>query len=229
MRTRSDATLLRDHARLMDEAYRYQRHFYDLTRKYYLFGRDRIIRRLDPPPGGSVLEVGCGTGRNLAIAARKYPHASFYGIDISNEMLKTAQANVAGSGRFDNIAMAQADARDFDAYLLFGVKKFDRIFFSYSLSMIPEWEQAAARALDHLAEHGGLHIVDFGEMGGWPALGRRLARSFLGRYHVRPVADFASKISALAEDRQLGCKTFQIAGGYAVLAKIDGGTTEVGW
>ena len=44
------------HAGHMDAIYRTQRHFYDLTRKYYLLGRDRLIRRLDPPKGGSVIE-----------------------------------------------------------------------------------------------------------------------------------------------------------------------------
>ena len=31
-----------DQAEQMDRMYRYQRHIYDLTRKYYLLGRDRI-------------------------------------------------------------------------------------------------------------------------------------------------------------------------------------------
>lgn len=36
------------HARLMDRMYRYQRYIYDFTRKYYLFGRDTLIRDLNP-------------------------------------------------------------------------------------------------------------------------------------------------------------------------------------
>ena len=43
------------------------------------------------------------------------------------------------------IALAQADATDFDAETLFGVAQFDRVFISYALSMIPDW-QAALRA-----------------------------------------------------------------------------------
>ena len=73
---------------LMDSIYRTQRHIYDLTRKYYLLGRDRLIRELAPPEDGCVLEVGCGTGRNLIKAARRYPRARFYGIDISEAMLE---------------------------------------------------------------------------------------------------------------------------------------------
>ena len=72
-----------DHGGLMDRVYRHQRHIYDASRKYYLLGRDPMIAGLNPPPGASVLEIGCGTGRNLVKAARRYKNASFYGIDIS--------------------------------------------------------------------------------------------------------------------------------------------------
>ncbi|TGP83804.1 class I SAM-dependent methyltransferase, partial [bacterium M00.F.Ca.ET.222.01.1.1] len=83
------------HAELMDGVYRWQRHIYDLTRKYYLLGRDRLISGLDVPPGGTVLELGCGTGRNIILAACRYPEARFFGLDISAEMLETASAAIA--------------------------------------------------------------------------------------------------------------------------------------
>ena len=47
--------------------------YYDASRRYYLLGRDRLLDQLAPPPGGSILEIGCGTGRNLIGAARRYP------------------------------------------------------------------------------------------------------------------------------------------------------------
>ncbi len=78
-------------AQHMDAIYRYQRYVYDATRKFYLLGRDRVIDELAPPPGGRVLEIACGTGRNLIAAARRYPGARFYGFDISTAMLDTAR------------------------------------------------------------------------------------------------------------------------------------------
>ena len=66
-----------DAAQHMDGIYKYQRYIYDLTRKYYLLGRDRMLDDLEPAPGATVLEVGCGTGRNLILAARRYPEARF--------------------------------------------------------------------------------------------------------------------------------------------------------
>ncbi len=85
-------------AEKMDAIYRYQRFIYDATRRYYLFGRDRLIASLKPPLGGTVLEIGCGTARNLIRAAKRYPDARFYGLDVSEAMLKSARASVARRG-----------------------------------------------------------------------------------------------------------------------------------
>ena len=69
-----------DAAAAMDRMYRHQRHVYDLTRKFYLFGRDRLIRQLAPPRGAHVCEIGCGTARNLIALARRYPAIRLYGM-----------------------------------------------------------------------------------------------------------------------------------------------------
>src|SRR6516225_9312203 len=97
-------------AELMDRIYRRQRHLYDFTRKYYLLGRDRLIHRLSPPAGSRVLEIGCGTARNLVVAAHAYPDVHFFGIDISHEMLATARHIVERDGMAGDIRLAQADA-----------------------------------------------------------------------------------------------------------------------
>ena len=91
------------HAEAMDRMYRVTRHVYDATRKYYLLGRDRLIRQIDLPGSGRILEMGCGTGRNLIAAAEACPNAEIYGIDISEEMLKTARAQIAAAGLSDRI------------------------------------------------------------------------------------------------------------------------------
>src|SRR5271163_945163 len=83
-----------DAAGSMDRMYRRQRHIYDFTRKFYLLGRDRLIDGLAPPTGARVLEVGCGTGRNLIRAARRHPAIRGYGVDISEEMLSTARVRI---------------------------------------------------------------------------------------------------------------------------------------
>jgi S-adenosylmethionine-diacylgycerolhomoserine-N-methlytransferase len=174
------------HAELMDGVYRYQRHVYDLTRKYYLLGRDRLIAGLDAPASGTVLELGCGTGRNLVHAARTYPQARFHGLDISAEMLATAEAAVRRHGLSARVGLAQADASNFDAETLFALPGFDRVFVSYALSMIPDWRRTVAAALDAVADGGSLHIVDFGTQERLPGWFKAALRAWLAKFHVSP-------------------------------------------
>lgn len=171
---------------LMDRIYRRQRHLYDSTRKYYLLGRDRLIERLSPPSGGRVLEIGCGTARNLVAAAGAYPQAAFYGIDISAAMLETARAKVARDGLSPRIRLACADATRFDPALLFGVPGFSRVFLSYSLSMIPEWRMALGQAMAWVQPGGELHVVDFGGQEELPRWFRHGLRIWLAQFHVDP-------------------------------------------
>ena len=46
----------------MDRMYRMQRYFYDVTRKYYLLGRDQLLEQMEVRAGELVLEIGCRNG-----------------------------------------------------------------------------------------------------------------------------------------------------------------------
>ena len=170
----------------MNRVYRHQRHFYDFTRKYYLLGRDQLIASLDPPDGGRVLEIGCGTGRNLIAAAQRFRGANFFGVDVSSQMLTTAVRAISRAGLASRIRVANADATRLDASALFGTPRFDRIFISYSLSMIPDWQGAVDVALSLLAPSGELKIVDFGSQERLPSWVRRALRHWLALFHVTP-------------------------------------------
>lgn len=190
-----------DAARHMDDIYRLQRHIYDASRKYYLLGRDGLLDGLRPPSGGTVLEIGCGTGRNLICAARRYPDASFYGVDVSAAMLETAHASVARAGLGDRISLGCGDAANLDAEGLFGIGEFDRVFVSYALSMIPPWRAALVHAFAAVAPGGSLHVVDFGEQSALPRAFRAGLRAWLGRFSVAPRAELEGALRALALER----------------------------
>lgn len=201
------------HAELMDGVYRWQTPIYDLTRKYYLLGRDRLLAELDPPKDGGVLEIGCGTGRNLAVAARRYKDARLYGFDISRVMLDTADAKLRGRA-----ALAQADAAAFDPQAEFGRAGFERVFCAYTLSMIPEWRAALTRGFDAVAPGGRIAIVDFGPMRRWPGPAKAALRAWLAAFHVAPRADLLDVFASLAAERGFHASAQDIMGGYAIYA-----------
>jgi len=204
-----------DQKGLMESTYSFHRHIYDFTRKFYLFGRDRLIRDLAPPPGGSVLEVGCGTARNLIVAAKKWPNVRFYGFDISEAMLETARKSVARKGLADKIKLAQGDAGKFDTQTLFGLAKVDRVFMSYTLSMIPPWQEAIAQGAACLAPGGSLHIVDFGQYERLPAFARRLHFKSLNDFRVHPRRELPAVLKRVAEERGLTLAFTPLYRGYA--------------
>lgn len=211
------ANLDADHAERMDGMYRYQRHIYDLTRKYYLFGRDSMIARLDVPRDGTLLEVGCGTGRNLLLAHRLHPTARLYGLDISAEMLSSARANFRGIPVMPQLQVA--DATSFDA-AAFGVAGFDRIMISYALSMIPDWEKAIDASLAALKPGGSLHIVDFGQQERLPAWFRGMLQGWLSRFHVTPRETLRDVLAARADAVKARLEFEAVGRGYAWHAVI---------
>jgi len=186
------------HGALMDGVYRHQRHIYDATRKFFLFGRDGLIADLAPEPGARVLEVGCGTGRNLILAAQRHPQARFFGLDISAAMLATARTQVDKAGLGTRVTLAEADATEFDPAALFGEAAFERVFFSYTLSMVPDWPAALARALAATAPQGRIEIVDFGQQERLPSPVRAGLRRWLALFHVDPQAAMRETVADAA-------------------------------
>ncbi len=187
----------------MDRVYRHQRHIYDLTRKYYLFGRDRVIRNLGLRPGDRLVEVGCGTARNLIAIQRRYPQARLFGLDASQEMLRTAQENVEKKTNRrqgnDKIKLCHGYAEAMDSQT-FGEEAapFDRALFSYSLSMIPDWRGALVAAAAVLKPEGRIDIVDFGDLGGLGPMAGGALRAWLKLFHVAPrseLVQFAEQVA----------------------------------
>jgi S-adenosylmethionine-diacylgycerolhomoserine-N-methlytransferase len=212
-----------DAAQQMDRQYRYQRYVYDLSRKYYLLGRDALLNEMDVQPGETVLEIGCGTARNLTKLAYRYPSVKLYGIDASRMMLDTARDKLRGTLYERNITLRQGLAGQVSHHD-FGLEKpFDHIVFSYVLSMIPGWQGALEHALHILKPGGCLHVVDFSDQQTMPPWFRRVLLQWLDWFHVHPDPDVPRYLEQLAGRERDQLRMRQLAGRYALLAHYQKG------
>lgn len=182
----------------MDQMYRRQRYIYDLTRKYYLFGRDRLIAELPVGKTDHICEVGCGTARNLILLARRHRQATLYGVDASAEMLKTASSSVQAAGLSGQIKLATALSTNFTAEMMGHAKPFDRLIYSYSLSMMDDWRQALEHGFTQLKPGGTIHVVDFGDQEGLPRWFKKMLGTWLDQFHVR----FRPEVHAWFEEQE---------------------------
>ena len=204
----------------MNRMYRRQRYIYDGTRRYYLLGRDRLIAGLQPAAGATVLEIGCGTGRNLVLAARLYPEARFFGIDVSTEMLTSAISAISRRRMTKRVRVAHGDGTAFDPQVLFGLPAFDHVMISYSLSMIPDWRGVLQAAASRLAPGGHLHVVDFGNQERLPGIARTLLLRWLAMFDVTPRDDLATAMAAMAASCRADLKFERPFRGYAQYAVL---------
>jgi S-adenosylmethionine-diacylgycerolhomoserine-N-methlytransferase len=142
----------------LSDYYRSHAGIYDWTRWTFLFGRSRLIRlaaeRIQPR---RVLEIGCGTGKNLVQLARAFPMAEIVGMDLSGDMLEKTRRKTQRYG--SRVSLMQGAYRE--EALSIG-DPFDLIVFSYCLSMInPGYADVLQRCQQDLSQSGWLAIVDF--------------------------------------------------------------------
>jgi S-adenosylmethionine-diacylgycerolhomoserine-N-methlytransferase len=169
-----------EHRIFLNRYYRAARPIYDITRKYYLFGRDRALAQLLSAPWASLVEVGPGTGRNLELLHRGRPWAQYGGIEASDAMLERAAVRCPWA-RF-----TRAFAEDADYSAVLGHPP-QRILFSYCLSMVQRREQALQHALASVAPGGEVWVVDFADLNGLPAPLASALRAWLRLYRVEPL------------------------------------------
>jgi S-adenosylmethionine-diacylgycerolhomoserine-N-methlytransferase len=200
----------------MDRMYRRQRHIYDLTRKWFLFGRDRLIGELHPPSGAAICEIGCGTARNLARIARRYPWTRLYGLDASAEMLKTASARMGGRA-----TLRRGLAEELDPATMFGMREgFDVVILSYVLSMVPDWRAALDAALRATRPGGSVELVDFGAVDRLPSPLAPWLRAWLARFDVSPRPEIVDHLRALSIRGGGGLEVRPVLGDYGFLVRF---------
>jgi S-adenosylmethionine-diacylgycerolhomoserine-N-methlytransferase len=137
---------------------------YDAFRERLLHGRAELMQRLAPPPGATVLELGAGTGRNLGFLGERVANLGAVElVDLCPALLALARQRTA---ELPNVRVIEADAVTYQSAQLFDV-----VYFSYALTMIPNWEGTLHNALALLKPGGKLGVVDFYVSEAQPAAG----------------------------------------------------------
>jgi len=214
-----------DQAVAMDRMYRVTRHIYDVTRAYYLLGRDRMLAKVVTNPSTATLEVGCGTARNLIKLARRPDPGLLCGLDASQEMLDTAAASISRAGvpaaGHERIRLRQGLAESLDAKTMFGRDEpFDTIFFSYCLSMVPTWPGAIEAAMANLKTGGHLVIVDFWDQKDLPGVFAAGLKKWLSLFHVHYRPEVHNALAALGTSGRADVTFESVKKRYAYIASL---------
>jgi S-adenosylmethionine-diacylgycerolhomoserine-N-methlytransferase len=171
---------------VLQKYYRWHAPIYDLTRRFFLFGREQLARTWQPPRAtANILEVGTGTGTVLLAFAKRFPKISALGVDLSPTMLAIARRKLHRF--FSRVRIAQLLVSDIPPHY-----QFDAAICSYVISMSGE---SRNELLDHICQRlkpgGQLLIVDF-HSSRWRWFVRWMAVN-----HVTMQPDLAEKIRAL--------------------------------
>ncbi len=143
------------HAERLQAFYGPQAAHYDAFRERLLHGREDLIHRLALPPGSRVIELGGGTARNLEyFGERLSSFARVEVVDLCPALLEQARRRCA---RWPGVAaVVEGDATTYRP-----AQPVDCVYFSYALTMIPDWRAAVDNALRMLRPGGLLGAVDF--------------------------------------------------------------------
>lgn len=144
------------HRLKLQRYYRYHSSIYDATRWSFLFGRRRFLSNLpELISRPRILEIGCGTGKNLQLLELLYPDATITGVDLSGDMLEKASQKV---GRSEELNLVQFRYGTGDP----GWDPFDLIVLSYSLTMIGgNIDKVLQQVHEDLNPNGYIAVVDF--------------------------------------------------------------------
>jgi S-adenosylmethionine-diacylgycerolhomoserine-N-methlytransferase len=156
------------HGARLEAFYRHQAGAYDDFRKRLLHGRQEMMRALDIPDGGRLVDMGAGTGSNCEYIGDRLGRLSqVFLVDLSPSLLRVAQERIERHG-WKNVKTVHADATTYEPQ----GGPVDAVTFSYSLTMIPDWFQAIDQAYRMLKPGGLIGVADFYVGRKWPAGGR---------------------------------------------------------
>jgi S-adenosylmethionine-diacylgycerolhomoserine-N-methlytransferase len=127
-----------------------------------------MMRSLELPDGGLMVDIGGGTGSNLEyLGAKRENLGGVKIVDLCPSLLQVAAERIHRHG-WKNVTTALADATTYQPEV-----PVDVVTFSYSLTMIPDWYKAIDRAQAFLKPGGLIGVVDFYVSRKWPPPGLR--------------------------------------------------------
>jgi len=140
-----------------------------------------------------VLELGCASGGNIIPLAARHPHASFVGIDLSNNQIEAGQARIARLG-LPNIALRCRSFTEIEK----GEAAFDYVICHGVYSWVPEpLRETILRICRDSLSPRGIALISYNVLPGWRML-QALRDCFL--LHTGSDADPAARV---AETRAL--------------------------
>lgn len=125
--------------------------------------RRRCVEMLAPRPGGTALDLGCGTGLNLPHLVRAVGEGGrVIGLDASRGMLDQAAARLDREGIADQVTLVHGDARRVDELVAaeLGGAPLDALLITLFMSVVPAWREVYARAFSLLAPGGRCAMMD---------------------------------------------------------------------
>jgi S-adenosylmethionine-diacylgycerolhomoserine-N-methlytransferase len=163
-----------DHQERLEAFYSGQREAYDSFRKRLLHGRERLMELLPlPSGGGTLIDMGGGTGSNLEALGDKINHLERASVlDLCPSLLHVARERITQRG-WTNVDAIHGDATQYKP-----PEPVDAITFSYSLTMIPDWFESILHAYKILKPGGIIGVVDFYVPRKWPDKDRKSSSGF---------------------------------------------------
>lgn len=161
--------------------YTYSASWYDTmsAEPVYRVGRECAIPALHLQAGSRVLDIGCGTGLNFPLLLEAVgPRGQVVGVDRSRQMLEVARRKTVQAPP-GNVALIQGNAEQLDqaaSGLDGSVASFDAVLFTYSLSLMSNFQEAWRQATSMVRPGGRVAIVDMQPPHGWARLLDPVAR-----------------------------------------------------
>lgn len=146
----------------MMNIYRKRARFYDVTANlFYLIGfreqyyRKQAVNKLNLEPGGTVVEIGCGTGLNFSLMQDVIgPSGKIIGVDISSEMLQRAQKRI-DKHHWQNVELIQMDAVAFEI-----PDEVDAILMTFAIKGMSDYTKIIEHCAKALASSKRLVMMD---------------------------------------------------------------------